>query len=64
MRENEPIEILTPDQAAELLGITKRVVLRMAKNKELPAFKLGGLLWRFNKSHLVKWMADHRIKEP
>jgi len=55
--ENEiaPLSFLTIKQVADTLQVSQRTVLRMAKQKELPAFKLGGQ-WRIRESELAKWL--------
>ena len=51
----DPLRFLTLRQTADVLQISQRTLLRMAKNKELPAFKLGGQ-WRVRESELTKWL--------
>jgi excisionase family DNA binding protein len=55
--ENEiaPLSFLTIKQVPDTLQVSQRTVLRMAKQKELPAFKLGGQ-WRIRESELAKWL--------
>ena len=45
-------EVLTPDEAAELLKVSKKTVLRHARAGELPAVKVGRA-WRFRRSQLL-----------
>jgi len=42
-------ELLTTEQAAVLLGVSKATVRRMAVSGSLPARKVGKKLWRFPK---------------
>lgn len=49
-------EILTLEEVAEYLKAGKRTVYRLAKNGEIPAFKLGGT-WRFRRDELDRWIA-------
>jgi len=49
-------EILTLGEVAEYLKAGKRTVYRLAKNGEIPAFKLGGT-WRFRRDELDRWIA-------
>ena len=37
----EPLRLLTLDEAAKVLQVSKRTVRRMADQKEFPAFKGG-----------------------
>ncbi|WP_133000239.1 methylation-associated defense system helix-turn-helix domain-containing protein MAD1 [Luteimonas arsenica] len=51
-----PDEILTIDEVAAYLKAGKRTVYRLAADKKIPAFKLGGT-WRFRKADLEQWIA-------
>jgi excisionase family DNA binding protein len=55
--ENDPdqLRLLTLQETAELLQVSRRTVWRMIRHNELPAFKIGNL-WRVNERHLTKWM--------
>jgi excisionase family DNA binding protein len=54
-RDVEPIHLLTLDEAAEVLQVSKRTVRRMVDQKEFPAFKVGGQ-WRVRESEVAKWI--------
>lgn len=49
-------EILTIEEAAELLKIGKRSVYKLAKKGKIPA-KLVLNKWRFVRKDLIKWVA-------
>ena len=49
------IRLLTLDEAATLLHVSKRTLQRMIKTRELPAFKVGGQ-WRLRESQLRQWV--------
>ena len=51
---DEP-EVLTPEDVAELLHIDRETVYRMARRREIPAFKVG-TKWRFRRAGLSVWM--------
>jgi excisionase family DNA binding protein len=51
----DPLSILTIRETADVLQVSLRTALRMAKSKQLPAFKLGGQ-WRIRESELAKWL--------
>jgi excisionase family DNA binding protein len=55
--ENDPdqLRLLTLQETAELLQVSRRTVWRMIRHNELPAFKIGNL-WRVNERYLTKWM--------
>ena len=48
--------ILTADQAAEILHVSKRTVTRLCANKQLPSFKAGNMI-RIPKQALIDAMA-------
>jgi excisionase family DNA binding protein len=56
----DPLRFVTLRQAAEMLHISPHTVMRMARNKELPVFKVGGQ-WRARESELAKWL--ERVNE-
>ena len=58
----EPLLLLTLDEAAKVLQVSKRTVRRMVDQKEFPAFKVGGQ-WRVRESEVTKWiqeLSEHR----
>jgi excisionase family DNA binding protein len=54
----DSIRLLTLDEAAALLQVSKRTLHRMIKINELPAFKVGGQ-WRLRETQLRQWV-EHR----
>lgn len=54
----DSIHLLTLDEAAALLQVSKRTLHRMIKINELPAFKVGGQ-WRVRETQLRQWV-EHR----
>jgi excisionase family DNA binding protein len=54
----DSIHLLTLDEAAALLQVSKRTLQRMIKINELPAFKVGGQ-WRLREAQLRQWV-EHR----
>lgn len=48
-------EILTIKEVAEYLKLTEKTAYRLAGEKKLPGFKVGGS-WRFRKSEIDKWI--------
>lgn len=47
-------EILDVDQTATFFGVGVRLIYRLAKDGQIPAFKFGDG-WRFSRSALVEW---------
>ena len=54
-RPRDP-EVLTPDEAAELLQVDTEVVLELSRAGSLPGRELGGE-WRFARAALLAWLA-------
>jgi excisionase family DNA binding protein len=55
-----PPEVLTAEQAGQLLQIGEAVVREMAEAGKLPGRKLGfgpGAVWRFSRAALVAWLS-------
>jgi excisionase family DNA binding protein len=51
----ENIRLLTLSEAAILLQVSTRTLQRMIRNRELPAFKVGGQ-WRLRETQLRQWV--------
>jgi len=49
-------EIMTPQEAAEYLGLNVRTIYHLANNGKLPGRKVG-TRWRFKKDVLDKWLS-------
>ena len=47
-------EILTIKEVASYLKVADKTIYRLAANKKLPGFKVGGI-WRFNRAEIVSW---------
>jgi excisionase family DNA binding protein len=51
----EPLEVLTPAQAADLLQVSEDAVRALADAGELPGRRIAGE-WRFGRSALLAWL--------
>ncbi len=47
--------ILNSKQVGEILGLCAKVIERMARRGEIPAFK-AGKFWRFRESDIERWI--------
>lgn len=52
---HEELRLLTLGEVAAILHVSKRTLLRMIQQKEVPAFKVGGQ-WRIRESQFRKWV--------
>jgi excisionase family DNA binding protein len=55
-------EVLTAEQAAQLLQLGEQVVVQLAETGQLPGRKLG-TAWRFSRAGLVAWLSAGAKKE-
>lgn len=55
---------LTPAQVAELLNVSKPVVMRLARTKEggLPVIQLGPRVYRFKREAVEAWLSARERK--
>jgi len=53
-------DILDARQAAQYLKINEQTIRRLARQKKIPAFRVGGV-WRFNKSSLDHWAQQQHL---
>jgi excisionase family DNA binding protein len=61
--ENTQSDILTVDEAAELLKIPRSSVYKLAQQGKIPGQKVGRH-WRFNRKTLLKWIAGELHRNP
>lgn len=55
--EQMELRFLTLAEAAIILQVSKRTILRMIQKKEVPALKVGGQ-WRLRESQLRRWAEE------
>ncbi len=61
--ENSNSDILTVEEAAELLKIPRSSVYKLAQEGKIPAKKVGRH-WRFHRITLLKWIAGELGRNP
>lgn len=59
MAKSDPI--MTIDEVAEYLGLHPLTVRRLARDGEIPAFKVGRQ-WRVQRKLLDQWLAEESMK--
>lgn len=57
------MEFLTPNELPRLLRLHPFTVTRLAREKRLPGFKVGGV-WRFRKDVFERWVAHQTGNRP
>jgi excisionase family DNA binding protein len=53
---SQQLNLLTLDEAAATLKVSKRTLHRLIKDDKMPAFKVGNQ-WRIEESTFRKWIA-------
>jgi len=56
----DPPEVMSAEQAAQLLQVEQAVVIELAEAGQLPGRKLGRA-WRFSRAALVAWLSQPEI---
>ena len=55
--------LLTPEDLADLLGVDRETVYRMARRGELPAIKVARH-WRFRAERIDRWLRELEGEAP
>jgi excisionase family DNA binding protein len=55
-------QFLTLKEVAQYLKLTEKTAYRLAAEKKLPGFKVGGS-WRFKMSDLEAWIEEQKSKK-
>jgi excisionase family DNA binding protein len=53
--------LLTPDDLAQFLSISKTGVYRLVEKRQIPFFRIGGSL-RFEKKDLLSYLQGNRVE--
>lgn len=57
MNALQELKLLTLSEVAAFLQVSKRTLLRMIQQREVPAFKVGGQ-WRIRESQFRRWVEE------
>jgi excisionase family DNA binding protein len=52
-----PAVLLTPDEAADVLALSRELVIKFARAGKIPAIKLGKA-WRFRLPAIEAWLKE------
>jgi excisionase family DNA binding protein len=58
--EGEQQAIMTVREVADYLRMHEMTIYRMARQGEIPAYKVGNR-WRFNRQRLEEWLSAHEV---
>ena len=53
--------LLTPADAGAYLGVHPKTTIRMARERTIPALRVGEKHWRFRRSDLEQWV-DRQVR--
>jgi excisionase family DNA binding protein len=62
MNEQEARDILTIEEAAELLGVSVKTFNKVLHSENLPARKIGRE-WKFSRRALIEWVGSGKSAE-
>lgn len=54
-------EVLTSEEAARYMGISKSYLYKLTMKGEIPHFKPMGKMCYFNRAELEKWLQSNRV---
>lgn len=57
---NAPADVLSCEQAAELIGVHPHTVPKLVRDKGLPTLRRIGKLWRFSRRDVLAWLAHRK----
>jgi len=55
-------DIMTIREVASYLKMTEKTIYKLAKERKIPAFKVGGN-WRFKKEAIDEWIEKNMYEE-
>jgi excisionase family DNA binding protein len=58
--DSEQPTIMTVREVAGYLRMHEMTIYRMARQGEIPAYKVGNR-WRFNRHRLLEWLGEHEV---
>ena len=53
-------KLLTPDQLADFLNISKTTIYRLIDSRKIPFYKIGGSI-RFDKKDITSYLQENKI---
>ena len=62
VQQGSPKEVLTSDEAAAYLGVSKSCIYKLTMGRKIPHYKSeGGKLCYFDRKEIINWMKAHRV---
>lgn len=57
VHDQRPQRLLTPDELASILGLTRLQIIRQSRQGRIPSLKIGKC-YRYRKSSIVAWLRE------
>lgn len=54
-------EVLTSDEAARYMGVSKSYLYKLTMNQQIPHYKPMGKMCYFNRQELEQWLQSNRV---
>lgn len=54
-------EVLTSDEAARYMGVSKSYLYKLTMNQQIPHYKPMGKMCYFNRQELEQWLQNNRV---
>lgn len=54
-------EVLTSDEAARYMGVSKSYLYKLTMNQQIPHYKPMGKMCYFNRLELEQWLQNNRV---
>lgn len=54
-------EVLTSDEAAKYMGVSKSYLYKLTMRQQIPHFKPMGKMCYFNRQELEQWLQNNRV---
>lgn len=58
---NTTKEVLTSEEAAKYMGVSKSYLYKLTMNRQIPHYKPTGKMCYFNRHELEGWLQENRI---
>lgn len=55
-------EVLTSDEAARYLGVSKSYLYKLTMSRKIPHYKPNGKMCYFNRQEVEAWMQSNRVQ--
>ena len=59
--QGSPKEVLTSDEAARYMGISKSYLYKLTMRQQIPHYKPMGKMCYFNRAELENWLQNNRV---